>query len=160
MLRKGTTFRIQKILLFLLFIASFRTQRNWSFPCFLTHSVLKGIGRFHVSWHFPYSKDLVVSHVYSYIPYSKNLVVSMFLDTFRIQEIWSFPCFLTHSIIIPYSKNLVVSMFLDTFRIQRIWSLFLFIDTFGIQGIWSFLLYSDTFHVQKCLETVKQNPWK
>ena len=36
MLRKGTTFRIQKILSFLLFIASFRTQRNWSFPCFLT----------------------------------------------------------------------------------------------------------------------------
>ena len=35
MLRKGTTF-IQKILSFLLFIASFRTQRNWSFPCFLT----------------------------------------------------------------------------------------------------------------------------
>ena len=110
---------------------------------------------------FPYSRDFVVSHVYSYIPYSKNLVVSMFLDTFRIQEIWSFPCFLTHSIIIPYSKNLVVSMFLDTFRIQRIWSLFLFIDTFGIQGIWSFLLYPDTFHIQKCLETVKrQNPLK
>ena len=42
---------------------------------------------------FLYSRDFVVSHVYSYIPYSKNLVVSMFLDTFRIQEIWSFPCF-------------------------------------------------------------------
>ena len=80
--------------------------------CFQTHSVLKAIGRFHVSRH------------------------------------------------IPYSKNLVVSMFPDTFRIQRIWSLFLFIDTFGIQGIWSFLLYPDTFHIQKCLETVKQNPWK
>ena len=74
-----------------MFLDTFRTQRNWSFLTFIAHSVLKGIARFHVSWHFPYSKDLVVSHVYSYIPYSKNLVVSMFLDTFRIQEIWSFP---------------------------------------------------------------------
>ena len=46
-------------------------------------------------------EDLVVSHVYSYIPYSKELVVSMFLDTFRIQRIWSF------------------LMFIDTFRIQK-----------------------------------------
>ena len=52
-----------------------------------------------VSKHFPYSRDFVVSHVYSYIPYSKNLVVSMFFDTFRIQGNWSFPCFLTHSMI-------------------------------------------------------------
>ena len=49
---------------------------------------------------FPYSKDLVVSHVYSYIPYSKELVVSMFLDTFRTQRNWPFPCFLT----LLYSK--------------------------------------------------------
>ena len=35
---------------------------------------------------FPYSKDLVVSHVYSYIPYSKELVVSMFFDTFHTQR--------------------------------------------------------------------------
>ena len=40
---------VHKIWSFLTFIATFRTQRNWSFPCFLTHSVLKGIGRFHVS---------------------------------------------------------------------------------------------------------------
>ena len=146
-----------------------------------------------VSGHFPYSKDFVVSQVYSYIPYSKELVVSMFLDTFRTQRNWPFPCFLTllyskfihnrscvsvclsqkslylysKDLVVsqvyrhfPYSRELVVSMFLDTFRIQRIWSLFLFIDTFGIQGIWSFLLYPDTFHIQKCLETVKQNPWK
>ena len=52
-----------------------------------------------------YSKDLVVSHVYSYIPYSKELVVSMFLDTFRTQRNWPFPCFLT----LLYSKDLVVS---------------------------------------------------
>ena len=49
------------------------------------------------------------------IPYSKDLVVSMFLDTFRIQEIWSFQCFLTHL----YSKELVISMFLDTFHNQK-----------------------------------------
>ena len=42
-----------------------------------------------------YSKDLVVSHVYSHIPYSKNLIVSMFLDTFRIQGIFSFYSFWT-----------------------------------------------------------------
>ena len=47
---------------------------------------------------FLYSKDLVVPHVSRHIPYSKNLVVSMFLDTFRIQGIWSFPCFLTLSV--------------------------------------------------------------
>ena len=46
---------------------------------------------------FPYSKDLVVSHVYSYIPYSKELAVAPV------------------SRHIPYSKNLVVSMFLETF---------------------------------------------
>ena len=39
---------------------------------------------------FPYSKDLVVSHVYSYIPYSKELVVSMFLDTFVLKGIGRF----------------------------------------------------------------------
>ena len=54
---------------------------------------------------FPYSKDLVVSDVYSYIPYSKELVVSMFLDTFRTQRNWPFPCFLT----LLYSKDLVLS---------------------------------------------------
>ena len=46
------------------------------------HSVLKEFGRFHVSWHFPYSRDLVVS---------------MFFDTFHTQKNWWFPCFLTHS---------------------------------------------------------------
>ena len=55
--------------------------------------------------HFPYSKDFVVSPVYSFIPYSKELVVSMFLDTFRTQRNWPFPCFLT----LLYSKDLVVS---------------------------------------------------
>ena len=52
-----------------------------------------------------YSKDLVVPHVSRHIPYSKYLVVSMFLDTFCIEGIWSFPCFLT----LLYSKDLVVS---------------------------------------------------
>ena len=85
-------FRTQRIWSFHTFIATFRTQRNWSFPCFLTHSVLKGIGRFHVSWRFPYSKDLVVSDVYSYIPYSKDLVVSMFLDTFVVKGFGRFSC--------------------------------------------------------------------
>ena len=42
---------------------------------------------------FPYSKDLVVSHVYSYIPYSKELVVSMFLDTFVVKRFGLFFCF-------------------------------------------------------------------
>ena len=65
------TFRIQDILSFLLFIDSFRTQRNWSFPCFLTHSVLKGIGRNHVSWHF------CIQRIWSFL---------MFIDTFRIQK--------------------------------------------------------------------------
>ena len=55
--------------------------------------------------HHFYSKDFVVSPVYSYIPYSKELVVSMFLDTFRTQRNWPFPCFLT----LLYSKDLVVS---------------------------------------------------
>ena len=55
--------------------------------------------------HHFYSKDFVVSPVYSFIPYSKELVVSMFLDTFRTQRNWPFPCFLT----LLYSKDLVVS---------------------------------------------------
>ena len=67
---------------------------------------------------FLYSKDLVVPHVSRHIPYWKELVVSMFPDTFRIQRIWSFPCFQSHYVFkefgrfhvsrhIPYSKNLV-----------------------------------------------------
>ena len=55
----------------------------------------------HENAYFPYSKDLVVSHVYSYIPYSKELVVSMFLDALRIQRIW------------------LCLMFIDTFRNQK-----------------------------------------
>ena len=54
----------------------------------------------HENAYFPYSKDLVVSHVYSYIPYSKELVV---------------PCFLT----LFYSKDLIGSHEIDTFCNQK-----------------------------------------
>ena len=82
---------VQKICSFLTFIATFRTQRNWSFPCFLTHSVLKGIGRFHVSWLF------CIQRIWSFL---------MFIDTFRIQK-----CLETVKRQNPsrYSKNLVKS---------------------------------------------------
>ena len=46
---KSHYFCIQRIWSFLKFIDTFRIQGYWLFPCFLTHSVLKGIGRFHVS---------------------------------------------------------------------------------------------------------------
>ena len=55
----------------------------------------------HENAYFPFSTDLVVSHVYSYIPYSKELVVSMFLDALCIQRIW------------------LCLMFIDTFRNQK-----------------------------------------
>ena len=75
----------------------------------------------HKNAYFPYSKDLVVSHIYSYIPYSKELVVSMFLDALRIQRIWLFLMFIDtfcnkkcletvkQQNPLKYSKNLVNS---------------------------------------------------
>ena len=53
---------------------------------------------------FLYSKDF-----YSFIPYSMELVVSMFLDTFCIQRIWTFPMFIYTFCNQKYSKNLVKS---------------------------------------------------
>ena len=73
---KSHYFCIQGILSFLMFIATFRTQRIWSFPCFLTLSVFKEFSRFHVSRHIPYSKYLVVFSVHRHIPYSRDLVFS------------------------------------------------------------------------------------
>ena len=119
---------------------------------------------------FTCSRDFVVSHVYSYIPYSKNLVVSMFLDTFCSQGIWSFPCFLTHSILkriggfhvfwhIPRSKELAVSMIINTFPfhndLYKIGAVCLFVclsqkgTTFRTQKIWSFLKFIATFRTQR-----------
>ena len=65
---------------------------------------------------------------------SKDFVVSLFPDTFRIQEILSFPCFWTLSVfkgfcrfpvsrLFPYSKDFVIFLFPDSFRIQRILSI-------------------------------------
>ena len=110
----------------------------------------------------------------SLFPYSKELVVSMFPVTFRIQRIWSFPCFQTHSVFkefgrffclethsysrdlvfplvsrhFPYSKMSRNSKTTKSFEImifQGILLFLLFPDTFRIQGILSFLLFLDTF---------------
>ena len=94
---------------------------------------------------------------------SKDFVVSLFPDTFRIQEILSFPCFWTLSVfkgfcrfpvsrLFPYSKDFVIFLFPDSFRIQRILSfscfqtlpylkdfvIFLFPESFCIERILSF----------------------
>ena len=94
---------------------------------------------------------------------SKDFVVSLFPDTFRNQEILSFPCFWTLSVfkgfcrfpvsrLFPYSKDFVIFLFPDSFRIQRILSfscfqtlpylkdfvIFLFPESFCIERILSF----------------------
>ena len=37
--------------------------------------------------YFPYSKDLVVSHVYSYIPYSRDFVVSHVFESKKSENL-------------------------------------------------------------------------
>ena len=86
LLRKGTTFRIQKILPFLQIIASFRTQRNWLFLTFIATFRTQRNCLFPCFLTLLYSKNFVFSYVIQKCPerekrqnplkYSKNLVNS------------------------------------------------------------------------------------
>ena len=87
-------------------------QRILSFSCFQTLSVFKGIWRFPVSKHFPYSRDFVFFPVSRHFPYSRDFVVSLFLDTF------------------PFQKGLETG---KNNYFQGILSFLLFLDTFCIQ---------------------------
>ena len=108
--------------------------------------IFKGFCRFPVSGHFPYSRDFIVS---------------LFLDTFHIQGILSFPCFQTLSVFkgfcrFPFSRHFKFSKVSGNRKNNQIlW------ENHYCQGILSFLLFIDTFWIQKCLETEKRpNPLK
>ena len=97
--------------MFQTFIATFRTQRIWSFPCFLTHLYSKElvISMFLDTFHnqkclktvkrqdpLNYSKNLVISPVSGHFPYSKVSRKSKTTKSLEVfKEFGQFSCFLT-----------------------------------------------------------------
>ena len=96
-------------------------------PVYSYKGILKGIGRFHVSWHFCSQK------IWSFLLFP--MCVTKML-TFRIQKIWSFLTFIA------------------TFRTQRNWR-FHVSWHFCIQRIWSFLMFIETVRHQNPLKCSK-----
>ena len=139
-------FCIQKIWSFLMFIATFRTQRNWSFPCFLTLLYSKNLVFSHVYWNSKTSKSFEVFKEFVNFPVSRHslyMCVTKML-TFRIQKIWSFPCFLTLLYVcyeiayFPYSKDLVVSHVYRHISYSKELVVSMFLDTFVVKGFGRF----------------------